>query len=109
MVNALQTIAGRVDLSRPRKVHVQLPELPQLALTPRDAFYAKTESLLFAESAGRIAAEFVVVYPPGIPILVPGEWITQRNIEYIHKHLEAGLPVQGPEDHTNNRILVVAE
>lgn len=109
LVNALQTIAGRVDLSRPRKVHVQLPELPQLALTPRDAFYAKTESLLFAESAGRIAAEFVVVYPPGIPILVPGEWITQRNIEYIHKHLEAGLPVQGPEDHTNNRILVVAE
>ncbi|MBT2614305.1 hypothetical protein, partial [Bacillus sp. ISL-78] len=38
------------------------------------------------------------VYPPGIPIFIPGELITEDNINYIRKNIEAGLPVQGPED-----------
>ncbi len=109
LVHALQAISRRVDRTRPRKVRVHLPDLPQLAMTPRAAFYARTEQMPFAESAGRIAAEFVVVYPPGIPILLPGEWITQRNIDYINEHLQAGLPVQGPEDPSNKNILVVTE
>ena len=109
LVSALESIAQRVDRSRPRKVRVRLPEQPKLALTPRAAFYAETESIPFSESAGRISAEFVVVYPPGIPILLPGELITQRNIDYVNEHMAAGLPVQGPEDITNKFILVVAE
>jgi arginine decarboxylase len=94
---------------RPRRVHVRLPDLPALALTPREAFYRSSEAVSLADSAGRIAAEFVMVYPPGIPILLPGEWITQKNLDYIAQHIDAGLPVQGPEDTSLQTIRVVAD
>ena len=75
-----------------------LPDTPELACTPRRAFYAETEIVPIDESANRISAEFIMVYPPGIPIFIPGELITEENISYIKKNIEAGLPVQGPED-----------
>ncbi len=61
-----------------KKPEVLLPDIPILALTPRDAFYSETEVVPFDESAGRIIAEFVMVYPPGIPIFIPGEIITEE-------------------------------
>lgn len=91
------------------ELKVQVPEIPQLALTPRDAFYADTELVPFKESADRIIAEFIYVYPPGIPILLPGEVITQDNIHYILDHVEIGLPVKGPEDRTLTHVKVIVE
>ncbi|MDT3425694.1 arginine/lysine/ornithine decarboxylase [Paenibacillus forsythiae] len=91
------------------ELKVQVPEIPQLALTPRDAFYADTELVPFKESADRIIAEFIYVYPPGIPILLPGEVITQDNIDYILDHVEIGLPVKGPEDRTLHHVKVIVE
>ncbi|MFC0189048.1 aminotransferase class I/II-fold pyridoxal phosphate-dependent enzyme [Fictibacillus aquaticus] len=88
---------------------VHVPDIPVLALSPRDAFYAQTESIPFEESAGRIIAEFVMVYPPGIPIFIPGEIITEENLAYIKENLEAGLPVQGPEDGTLKNLKVIKE
>jgi arginine decarboxylase len=80
------------------KTSVLLPQIPVLAKTPHEAFYAETEAVPFEESAGRIIAEFVMVYPPGIPIFIPGEVITEENLRYTRKNIEAGLPVQGAED-----------
>ncbi|WP_379966909.1 aminotransferase class I/II-fold pyridoxal phosphate-dependent enzyme [Ectobacillus sp. sgz5001026] len=91
------------------EVHVEVPEIPLLALSPRDAFYSETEIVPFVEAAGRIIAEFVMVYPPGIPIFTPGEIITQENLDYIKKNLAAGLPVQGPEDAELNFLRVIKE
>ncbi|MBW7473595.1 aminotransferase class I/II-fold pyridoxal phosphate-dependent enzyme [Paenibacillus oenotherae] len=88
---------------------VKIPEIPQLSLTPRDAFYAETEVVPFKESAGRIIAEFIYVYPPGIPILLPGEVISQVNIDYIVDHVEVGLPVKGPEDRSIQFVKVIVE
>ncbi|AZK46948.1 aminotransferase class I/II-fold pyridoxal phosphate-dependent enzyme [Paenibacillus lentus] len=88
---------------------VKIPEIPQLSLIPRDAFYADTEVVPFKESAGRIIAEFIYVYPPGIPILLPGEVISQDNIDYIVDHVEVGLPVKGPEDRDINQVKVIVE
>lgn len=90
-------------------VVVEIPEIPQLSLSPRDAFYGETETIPFKESAGRIIAEFIYVYPPGIPILLPGEVISQENIDYILDHLEVGLPVKGPEDPTIRNVKVIVE
>ncbi|MBH5316819.1 aminotransferase class I/II-fold pyridoxal phosphate-dependent enzyme [Paenibacillus sp. GSMTC-2017] len=92
-----------------REVVVKIPDIPQLSLTPRDAFYAQTEVIPFKESAGRIIAEFIYVYPPGIPILLPGEVITQKNIDYIVDHVEVGLPVKGPEDRSIQFVKVIVE
>jgi arginine decarboxylase len=90
-------------------VVVEIPNIPQLSLSPRDAFYGDTEVIEFTRSAGRIIAEFIYVYPPGIPILLPGEVITQDNIDYIVDHLEVGLPVKGPEDRTMRHVKVIVE
>ncbi|MNR34423.1 Arginine decarboxylase [compost metagenome] len=54
-------------------------------------------------------AESIYVYPPGIPILLPGEVIAEQHIRYIHEHLEVGLPVRGPQDLTVKNIKVVIE
>ncbi|WP_462412469.1 aminotransferase class I/II-fold pyridoxal phosphate-dependent enzyme [Neobacillus sp. Marseille-QA0830] len=88
---------------------VLLPEIPALALTPRDAFYSETEVIPFEQAAGKIIAEFVMVYPPGIPIFIPGEIITEDNIIYTRKNIEAGLPVQGAEDEELKTIRVIKE
>lgn len=92
-----------------REVVINLPPIPQLSLTPRDAFYGDTEIVPFHESAGRIIAEFIYVYPPGIPILLPGEVISQENIDYIREHVQVGLPVKGPEDRSVSQVKVIVE
>ncbi|MDG5789475.1 aminotransferase class I/II-fold pyridoxal phosphate-dependent enzyme [Evansella sp. AB-P1] len=91
------------------KVSVHVPNIPTLSLSPRDAFYANTEVVPLKDSAGKISAEFVMVYPPGIPILIPGEIIDEDNLRYIAKNIEVGLPVQGPEDQTLKTIRVIQE
>lgn len=88
---------------------VMLPDIPLLALTPRDAFYAETELVPFDDSEGRIIAEFIMVYPPGIPIFIPGEIITKENLLYIKKNIEVGLPVQGPENFDARMLRVIKE
>lgn len=110
LVKALNELSSEFH-ERAEKVHVQvmLPDIPLLALTPRDAFYSETEVIPLAESEGRIIAEFVMVYPPGIPIFIPGEIITSENLRYIKMNIEAGLPVQGPEDDKLNSIRVIKE
>ncbi|MCP3026261.1 aminotransferase class I/II-fold pyridoxal phosphate-dependent enzyme [Halobacillus sp. A5] len=91
------------------EIQVSVPDIPLLALSPREAFYSSTETIPFAESEGRISAEFLMVYPPGIPIFIPGEIITKENISYINENIEAGLPVQGLEDDTLETIQVIKE
>jgi len=90
-----------------RSVEVTLPKIPSLALTPRDAFYSETEIVPLKQAQGLIIAEFIMIYPPGIPIFLPGEIITEENIQYILQNLEAGLPVQGPEDESIRTVRVI--
>ncbi|MEX2416705.1 MAG: aminotransferase class I/II-fold pyridoxal phosphate-dependent enzyme [Paenibacillaceae bacterium] len=110
LITALQQLSDRhIEHDQSIEVVVKIPEIPHLSLSPRDAFYAETEIVEFTKAAGRIIAEFIFVYPPGIPILLPGEVITQDNIDYIIEHLEVGLPVQGPEDKTMQNVKVIVE
>jgi arginine decarboxylase len=111
LIHALKAL---VEINKPSNeekpiVQVQVPDIPVLSLTPRDAFYAETELIPFDDSVGRVIAEFVMVYPPGIPIFIPGEIITEENIKYITTNMDAGLPVQGPEDETFKMIKVIKE
>lgn len=92
-----------------REVNVKIPDIPLLAILPRNAFYAETEIIPFSEADGRISAESIMVYPPGIPIFIPGEIITKENINYVNKNKQAGLPVQGLQDETLESIRVIKE
>ena len=113
LVDALTNLSNEFKHSSNSKNNlspeVLLPDIPVLALTPRDAFYSETEVIPFTDSIGRIIAEFVMVYPPGIPIFIPGEIITKENLTYINKNLEVGLPVQGPEDFELKNVRVIKE
>lgn len=112
LVEALTELSNeRIDYIEKgmNKINVFVPHIPTLALSPRDAFYADTEMIPLEESAGRISAEFIMVYPPGIPIVIPGEIIDEDNLRYIGKNIEVGLPVQGPQDPTLKTIRVIQE
>lgn len=80
---------------------------PIVSATPQEAFYAEKESLPLEASAGRICSEFVMCYPPGIPILSPGETITDEIIGYIKYAKEKGCFMTGAEDMNIDRLNVI--
>ena len=82
---------------------------PKVAVSPQSAFYAEKESLPLEETEGRICSEFVMCYPPGIPILAPGEEITGEILQYIVYAKEKGCSMTGPEDSGINRLNVLKE
>lgn len=108
LVKALRILAERFYRQREaNQVKVKVPTTPILAMHPREAFYAQTEEVPLREAEGRVIAESIMVYPPGIPILLPGEIIASDNLEYIDDCIEAGLPVQGTEDPDIQMVKVV--
>lgn len=80
---------------------------PVVAVSPQEAFYAEKESLPIMETEGRICSEFVMCYPPGIPILAPGERITRDILEYIRYAKEKGCSMTGTEDPDINNLNVL--
>ena len=80
---------------------------PIVAETPRRAFYTDKMSLPLDEAAGHVCSEFVMCYPPGIPILAPGELITPQIIEYIKYAKEKGCQMTGTEDINIERLNVL--
>ena len=80
---------------------------PIVAATPQKAFYAEKELIPIRETPGRICGEFVMCYPPGIPILAPGEMVTEEIVSYVLYAKEKGCSMQGPEDGTLERLNVL--
>lgn len=71
---------------------------PEVVSSPQEAFYSKKKSLPIHESVGYVCSEFVMCYPPGIPILAPGERITKEILDYIDYAKAKGCSMTGPED-----------
>lgn len=84
----------------------KLPEFVT-AVPLRSAFDAETEKLPLQEAEGRICAEQVSFYPPGIPVLWPGEFVTAEVIDYCLCMKKLGLPVSGPADYTLTELRVI--
>lgn len=82
---------------------------PTVVKSPQEAFYAKKKSLPIEDTAGLVAGEFVMCYPPGIPILAPGERITSEILEYISYAKEKNCFLTGAEDMAIDRLNVIAE
>jgi arginine decarboxylase len=81
----------------------------ELALSPRAAFLAAPEPVAIARAEGRIAAECLAAYPPGIPNVLPGERLTAANLATLQRTLAHGGVVRGAADPTLRTVLVVAE
>ncbi|MEG1066900.1 MAG: hypothetical protein RSD85_05045 [Erysipelotrichaceae bacterium] len=82
---------------------------PSVVMSPQEAFYSEKDQLNIGDSVGRVSAEFVMCYPPGIPILAPGELITKDIIDYISYAKEKGCQLTGTQDMDINTIQVVME
>lgn len=80
---------------------------PDVVVSPQEAFYADKISFPRESTLGRISSEFVMCYPPGIPILAPGERITRDVLDYISYAEEKGCSLTGPEDITIKNLNVL--
>ena len=80
---------------------------PIVLMSPQEAFYAEKVSLPLRETEGRICSEFVMCYPPGIPVLAPGERITGEILDYIEYAKSKGCSMTGPEDSSITRLNVL--
>ncbi len=74
------------------------PEIPPQGASPREAFFSDTFSVPFDEAEGKVSGETILFYPPGIPVLCPGDIVTAEIMAYIRSMQKAGLRVVGPED-----------
>lgn len=95
--------------------HGDIPDVPPTAqlrmetvMLPRDAFLGATELVPWREAAGRISAEMICPYPPGIPIVAPGERLTDAVVDYFQALAAAGVMVEGAADESLAQLRVVA-
>ena len=80
---------------------------PIVVTSPQEAFYAEKVSLPLQETEGQVCSEFVMCYPPGIPVLAPGERITREILDYIAFAKDKGCSMTGPEDPDILRLTVL--
>lgn len=78
-----------------------------ICMRPADAMEAETETLPVEQCAGRISAEFIYLYPPGIPMVAPGEQVTEEMVSRVQYYKEIGLPVQGMADSRSDFLKVL--
>ena len=82
---------------------------PQTVLSPREAFFARHEVVAADEAIGRVSAELVAPYPPGIPLLAPGELITAEVVAALRAAAADGIRIAYATDPALNRFAIVVE
>ncbi len=85
----------------------RMPGIPELAITPREAFFSPVQPVPLAKSVGCISTEVIACYPPGIPVICPGERITPEIVDYLQLMKELGMHLQGCHDASLGTISVV--
>jgi arginine decarboxylase len=103
--------AAAPSLPEPSPIKLPTPDEIQLEMArrPRDAFFGPVEHVPIGEAIGRVAAEQITPYPPGIPAMVPGERINEAILEYLRSGLNAGMVLPDPADPKLETIRVVRE
>ncbi|MDQ4489466.1 ornithine decarboxylase [Sinomonas sp. ASV486] len=110
LTDALRALADAAPtMTPPPPVALPAPHELELetAVLPRDAFFGPTEDVPTAEAVGRVAAEQITPYPPGIPAIVPGEVINAAVIDYLESGLRAGMVLPDPADPALTTIRVL--
>ena len=111
LVSALEQAAAQVGLDPwgATTSFAAPPPWGELAMTPREAFLGAQEAVPAAEAAGRVAAESLATYPPGIPNVLPGERLTAETLAYVQRTLELGGSVRGASDRELRTVRVVVD
>ncbi|GAB7102660.1 hypothetical protein JCM4814A_09740 [Streptomyces phaeofaciens JCM 4814] len=112
LLTALRDLAAHApELHGAPSVEVPVPSELRLAQAylPRDAYFNEHTDIPFAEAAGRVAAEMITPYPPGIPTVLPGERLTEPVLRYVATGVRAGMHLPDPADRQLKTVRVVAE
>ncbi|CAN7418834.1 aminotransferase class I/II-fold pyridoxal phosphate-dependent enzyme [Mycolicibacterium frederiksbergense] len=111
LIEAMRAWRAAADMFDP-PAEIRLPSPEELELVtemlPRDAFFGNTKMVPLRDACGRIAAEQITPYPPGIPAVVPGERLNDAVLDYLRSGVQAGMNLPDPADPTMERIKVVA-
>jgi arginine decarboxylase len=92
----------QIDLPSPEEIQLET------VIVPRDAFFGRTEMVPAEQAAGRVSAEQITPYPPGIPAVVPGEELNDAVIDYLRSGADAGMTLPDPSDPKVHEFRVVA-
>jgi arginine decarboxylase len=106
---AIAEVAQHDRLDPQGFVERALYDLPEQVMSPGEAFHAPQERVTLADAAGRVSAELAATYPPGIPVVVPGERLTAALVRHLAAQVAAGGRIVGPQDPRLDRIQVVCE
>ena len=111
LLAALQDISRRFSNQGRKLTHklLKMPQIPEQVLIPREAFYRRKIKTSFDDSIGKVCGELVMAYPPGIPIIIPGERITKEILDYVKDMKAAKLQLQGMEDPELTTINIIEE
>ncbi|KNF09795.1 arginine decarboxylase SpeA [Gottschalkia purinilytica] len=108
LIYALRDVSDRFRGSKIVYDKTQILENPEVVISPRNAFYSEKKVISLEEAEGEISGEFIMAYPPGIPIVAPGERITKKMIEYVEILKRQKTLLQGTEDSEINYIKVIS-
>lgn len=107
LINALKTISITNKKAKDKK-NIKIKQInPIVKLNPREAFYANKKSIDINDCVNEISGESIMAYPPGIPVVAPGELITQEIIDYIKLLKESNAYLCDMKDKTLQTILVI--
>lgn len=107
LIKALQEIADSQTIKNVIKYFIPVPKIPESVVSPREAFYGEIKTISLNEAEGEISAEMIMAYPPGIPIVCPGERITRDIIDYVNVLRNEHAELQGTEDPEVKQIKVL--
>jgi arginine decarboxylase len=111
LVGALRALAERAgEIDRAPQVRLPTPSAlqPETVMLPRDAYFGPTEQIPVEQAAGRICAEIVTPYPPGVPVLAPGELIDTVALDYLTSGVAAGMVIPDAADAALKTLRVAA-
>jgi arginine decarboxylase len=108
LVDALRRVA-RSDTAAPADALAAPPPWGELVMTPREAFLGPQEVVPAREAVGRVAAESLAAYPPGIPNVLPGERLTAETLAYVQQALDQGGALRGASDRRLHTLRVALE
>lgn len=98
LISALEDIAKKYKKNKIIEGKRAILKNPEVIVSPRDAYYSRKKIIRFEEAVGEVSGESIMTYPPGIPVVTPGERITKEMIEYVVRLKEEHSLLQGTED-----------
>ena len=108
LIQACQTLAGSSLNSYPLSpIPYPLSFIPYPSKSPREAYFAATQTIPIAQAGDRVCGELICPYPPGIPLLMPGEIITDEAVDYLQQIITAGGTITGCKDPTLKTIEII--